>query len=303
MPRRRKTQKNVNPIARTTRIYSLILVVSGILFVAIPQRIAEVLPYYLFVLMLLHASLMLYRWSKTKKRAGRTGYMIDAAVSFVLSVLFVVFRERSNDLAVIFMAIRTAAVVAEYVASIGRNRRDVRAIVGCVFMIVINLALLAKLISEIGGSVETQVVIYGLLFLVQGVAGIYANLKDVMPGSLLGRVIVRTYAAEILAGLMIAVVGASILLPLFEPGIETFGDGLWYSFMLVTTIGFGDMTAVTPAGRLISVAIGIYGIVAVALITSILVSIYNESKDKADTPVRKTTDTSNRNSSDKDNKG
>ena len=303
MPRKKKNAKPVNPIARTTRIYSLLLVVSGILFVAIPQQIAEVLPYYLFGLMLLHAALMLYRGLKTKKKAGRKWYFADAAVSFVLSVLFVVFRERSSDLAVIFMAIRTAAVAAEYIAAIKRNRRDPRAIVGCAFMIVINLALLAKLISEVGGSVETQIVIYGLLFLVQGVAGIYANLKDVMPGSLFGRVIVKTYAAEILAGLMIAVVGASILLPLFEPGIESFGDGLWYSFMLVTTIGFGDMTAVTPAGRLISVAVGIYGIVAVALITSILVNIYNDSKDKADTPVRKTTDTSNRNSSDKDNKG
>ena len=302
MPRRKRT-KPVNPTARTTRIYSLLLVVSGILFVAIPSQMAEVLPYYLSGLMLLHASLMLYRGLKTKKRAARKWCYVNAAISFVLAVLFVVFRTRTVDLAAIFMAVRTAAVVAEYAAAIARNKRDPRAIVGCAFIIVINLALLAKLISEIGDSVETQVVIYGLLFLVQGVAGIYANLKDVMPGSLLGRVIVRTYAAEILAGLMIAVVGASILLPLFEPGIETFGDGLWYSFMLVTTIGFGDMTAITPAGRLISVAIGIYGIVAVALITSILVSIYNESKDKADAPARKTTDTTNRNGSDKDNKG
>ena len=289
MPRKKKNAKPVNPTARTTRVYSLILVVSGVLFVAIPSRIAEVLPYYLFGLILLHAALMLYRGTKTKKRAGRTGCFVDAAISFILCVLLVVFRGRTADLAAIFMAVRTAAVVAEYVAAIARNKRDPRAIVGCAFMIVINLALLAKLISEIGDSVETQVVIYGLLFLVQGVAGIYANLKDAMPGSLFGRVIVKTYAAEILAGLMIAVVGASILLPLFEPGIETFGDGLWYSFMLVTTIGFGDMTAVTPAGRLISVAVGIYGIVAVALITSILVSVYNESKDK-ETPSRNNTD-------------
>ena len=286
----KRSAKKGNPTARTNRIYALILVVSGILFVAIPDRIAEVLPFYLFGVTFLHAILTFYRWSKTKKRAGRTGWLIDAAVSFVLCVLFVVFRERSSDLAVIFMAVRTAAVVVEYIAAIGRNRREPRAIVGCAFMIVINLVLLAKLVAEYGGSVETQIAIYGLLFLVQGVAGIYANLKDVMPGSLFGRVIVKTYAAEILAGLMIAVVGASVLLPLFEPGIETFGDGLWYSFMLVTTIGFGDMTAVTPAGRLISVAVGIYGIVAFALITSILVSVYNESKEKGDAPSRSNAD-------------
>ena len=299
MPRRKRTAKNVNPTARSNRIYSLALVVSGILFVAIPERIAEVLPFYLFALLLLHAALMLYRWSKTNKRkhTARVGCLVDAAVSFILCVLCVVFRERSSDLGAIFMAVRTAAVAVEYGVAIGKNRRDPRAIVGCAFMIVINLVLLAKLVTEVGGSVETQVSIYGLLFLVQGVAGIYANLKDVMPGSLFGRVIVRTYAAEILAGLMIAVVGASVLLPIFEPGIETFADGLWYSFMLVTTIGFGDMTAVTPAGRLISVAIGIYGIIAVALITSILVSIYNESKDKE---PKLQTQSQPRNTSDKD---
>ena len=300
MPRRKRA-KNVNPTARTNRIYSLSLVVSGILFVAIPGRIAEVLPFYLFALLLLHAALMTYRWSKISKskkmRLARIGCLIDAAVSFVLCVLCVVFRERSSDLGAIFMAVRTAAVAVEYGVAIGKNRRDLRAIIGCVFMIVINLVLLAKLVTEIGGSLETQIVIYGILFLVQGVAGIYANLKDVMPGSLFGRVIVKTYAAEILAGLMIAVVGASVLLPIFEPGIESFADGLWYSFMLVTTIGFGDLTAVTPAGRLISVAIGIYGIIAVALITSILVSIYNESKDKEPKPQ---TQSQPRNTSDKD---
>ena len=281
-PMKKKTVKKGNPTARIHRVYSLILAVSGILFIAIPARISEVLPYYLFALMLLHAALMLFCNSRAKKRVEKTWYGLDAAISLVLCVLFIVFRERSADLAAIFMVVRTAAAVAEYVASIGRNRRAPRAIVGCVFLIVINLVLLAKLVTEIGESVETQITVYGLLFLVQGVAGIYATLKDVMLGSLFGRVILKTYAAEILAGLMIAVVGASFLLPMFEPGIPTFGDGLWYSFMLVTTIGFGDMTAVTPAGRLISVAVGIYGIVAVALITSILVSVYNESREKGE---------------------
>ena len=96
MPKKKKTAKKGNPTARTNRVYALILAVSGVLFVAIPNRIAEVLPYYLFALMLLHALLMFYRGTKAGKRA-RTGYLLDAAVSFVLCVLFVVFRERSAD--------------------------------------------------------------------------------------------------------------------------------------------------------------------------------------------------------------
>ena len=46
-----------------------------------------------------------------------------------------------------------------------------------------------------------------------------------------------------------------------------------------------------PTRRLISVAVGVYGIVAMALITSILVNVYNESKEK---------DAQSRNNSDKD---
>ena len=46
----------------------------------------------------------------------------------------------------------------------------------------------------------------------------------------------------------------------------------------VTTIGFGDITAVTDLGRTISVVLGIYGIIVVALITSIIVNFYGEIK-------------------------
>ncbi len=78
--------------------------------------------------------------------------------------------------------------------------------------------------------------------------------------------------------MFVVTVGASILLPIFEIGITNFGDGLWYCYMLMTTIGLGDLTVVTPAGRLISVIVGIYGIIVFALITSILVNLYNENK-------------------------
>ncbi len=96
----------------------------------------------------------------------------------------------------------------------------------------------------------------------------------------LARVIRRTYAAEILNGFLLLIVAFSLVLPRLEPGIPTFRDALWFCFALVTTIGFGDYTAVTPAGRVLSVILGLYGIVVVALATSVLVNLYNEVRDE-----------------------
>ena len=78
----------------------------------------------------------------------------------------------------------------------------------------------------------------------------------------------------------------AVVLRFAEPSITTFGDSLWYCFAVVTTIGFGDMTAVSAIGRILSVVLGIYGIIVVALITSIIVNFYGEMKkvrnDEAD---------------------
>ena len=40
---------------------------------------------------------------------------------------------------------------------------------------------------------------------------------------------------------------------LSEPTTLTFGDGLWFSFETVSTIGFGDIPAETPVARAITV--------------------------------------------------
>ena len=100
--------------------------------------------------------------------------------------------------------------------------------------------------------------------------------------SVLKKIIRKTYAVEILFGMLLLIVAVSIVLPGLEPGIERFTDGLWYYFAIVTTIGFGDITATTGIGRLLSVILGIYGIIVVSLITSIIVNFYNEVKTDDD---------------------
>ena len=85
-----------------------------------------------------------------------------------------------------------------------------------------------------------------------------------------------TNADFVLYGFLIVLGAAALLLPRVEPGIPDFGESLWYLFSSFTTIGFGDFVAVTLAGRLITVAVALYGILVVALLTGIIVGFYNE---------------------------
>jgi drug/metabolite transporter (DMT)-like permease len=94
-------------------------------------------------------------------------------------------------------------------------------------------------------------------------------------------IIRQTYAAEIVGGLLLLIFVFSFMLMLFEKNITSYGDALWYCFAIVTTIGFGDIAATSMLGRIMSVILGIYGIVVVALITSVIVAFYGEMKKES----------------------
>lgn len=54
--------------------------------------------------------------------------------------------------------------------------------------------------------------------------------------------------------------------------ITTLGDALWWAFVTVTTVGYGDLSPVTPAGRVIAVALMIGGIAVLGVVTATLAS-------------------------------
>lgn len=69
---------------------------------------------------------------------------------------------------------------------------------------------------------------------------------------------------------------AAVLIDAFEPGINSLGDAAWFLYVVIITIGLGDYTCVTVAGRLVTVALSLYSVFFLALITGTVVSYCSE---------------------------
>ena len=156
------------------------------------------------------------------------------------------------------------------------------------------LCLLAMLLAltYAGGIVEmmpsASVLMFAFIAGARALGHIIAAWFAEMRLSIIFRIMRKTFAVEILLGLLFMMIVFSFVFMSYEDSMPTFFDALWYCFAVVTTTGFGDITAVTAVGRLLSVLLGIYGIVVVALITSIIVNFYNEVKDQKDDETEET---------------
>lgn len=87
-----------------------------------------------------------------------------------------------------------------------------------------------------------------------------------------GRVIIYTVCASVL---LIYVASLAVLeAERSDPrsDITTFGRALWWAITTVTTVGYGDLSPVTVAGRLVAVLLMIGGISLVGVVTATLAS-------------------------------
>lgn len=77
-----------------------------------------------------------------------------------------------------------------------------------------------------------------------------------------------------------------------EPGtqVNNYGDAVWFVFVTITTIGYGDITPVTDVGRSITIFFSIVGIALIAVVTAIFSSGFSELvlSDDIDNKIDKT---------------
>ena len=161
---------------------------------------------------------------------------------------------------------------------IRRKRRD---IVFNVICILFSFLLALGIFTSITPSVTPAVLIIVAVILITNSFAEIATLSfRRLKAKLLFDIIRKTYALETLFGLVTLTIASALIFPIFEPSFNTFADGLWYSFVTITTIGFGDLVVTTTVGKILTVLLGIYGIIAVAVVTSIIVNFYSATAAK-----------------------
>lgn len=62
--------------------------------------------------------------------------------------------------------------------------------------------------------------------------------------------------------------------------INTLFDGLYWSIVTISTVGYGDVTPITDAGRVVAMIVIVSGIAVLAFTTSLVVSAFNEKLDE-----------------------
>ena len=93
-------------------------------------------------------------------------------------------------------------------------------------------------------------------------------------------VLQRTHFLENISVYLLVFFGFAYVIYRCESVFTTYGSALWYCFELVTPIGFGELTAVTRIGKMLSVILSVYSIGMIAIITSTVVT-YHQMKVKA----------------------
>ena len=176
---------------------------------------------------------------------------------------------------IVFMA----SLIPSRVLSILRNRKWYNILLNVAFILLVIFSIWDLWSEEESRLLFVVVVMLLIAFrsLIRIMSVTFARLRL----DLLRDIVRKTYAAEIIFGLLLLLIASFSFVLLYTDRASFDGqytNALWYCFAVVTTIGFGDMTAVSAIGRILSVILGIYGIVVVALITSIIVNFYGEMK-------------------------
>ena len=262
---------------------ALILLFSALTIVEIGQETYETAPMYLVWVFVFSGLMSVVAFLKERTKMNFLKCIVFLVFNIALGIV-ILYANKNPFLFSLTTGLYSLAIILKCIFSIIQKRTK-RAIAFNLLIIIFAFALAIGLITspidnleEIQNVVIVECVFIAAVSFVEAAIVAFSELKF----KILFKIVLKTFALEVLFGLLTMIVCFSFIFMKVEPLVETYPDALWYSFAIVTTIGFGDMYAVTPIGRVLSVFLGIYGIIVVAIITSIIVNFYNETSQKKD---------------------
>ena len=257
----------------------------------------------------LFLSIMAIMKLSNKDIAAASNYLLGVFLVLGLSRLITFIKEKTTISLMRFIVLLVFDIALGVIIYFGKNNPYMYSLCGGLYCLTIIISRIFKIIQKpntrnfilsgiiiafstlLGTAlfmpVEEQyitgvILLICLIVAITAFIEVFSNAMSQLKFKVLFKIILKTYALEIILGLFTMMVASSLIFMLNEPGIPTFADGLWYAFAVVTTIGFGDFTAVTWIGRLMTCILGAYGILVVAVLTSIIVNFYNETAGKKD---------------------
>lgn len=102
------------------------------------------------------------------------------------------------------------------------------------------------------------------------------DLRGIVGTNGLGYVLTVTVGVVLLGGVIIEAV---------EPDMGSLGDGLWWSLVTATTVGYGDLSPVTIVGRVVAGALMVIGIGTIGMVTGSIATYFIHGRRVEDRPT------------------
>ena len=260
-----------------------VLTLSSFTIVEIYNNSYESAPKFLIWIFFLVGLLSMVRLLQDHTKINFIKCLVTLIFNVILGIV-VLFAKSNPFLFSLTAGLYCLSLVIGRIFNIIRNR-SLRSIIlnGLIILFAVLLSI-GMFISPIDGveniqsTILLECVFIAVISFIEAIAIIFSQFKF----QVLIKIVVSTFSLEVLFGLLTMMVCFSFIFVTIEDGITNFPDALWYCFAVVTTIGFGDIAATTAVGRVLTVILGIYGIIAVAVITSIIVNFYNATTGKSD---------------------
>ena len=297
MAKQKEKRKREWPLMRlvltlsSTVLSAAILVLSSLTIITFSTAIEEAateipdaIPFYILGIFLLSGLMSGIKFFKDRTKANFIKFVVMMAFDLVLGIV-VLFAKDNPFLFVLTAGLYCVTLVIGRIFNIIQDHSLRNLILNGLIILLAVLLAVGLFVSpitdmeQLQNTIVIECVFIAIVAFVEAMSIALANLKV----KVLFKIILSTFSLEVLFGLLVMIVCFSLVfMSPIEPNINNFGEALWYCFAVVTTIGFGDITATSLVGRILTVILGMYGLVVVAVITSIVVNFYNETSGKHD---------------------